>query len=118
MNTIDVTLAKSFKFVLVLIGFFTCGIGALGMWFTTFSWPKVVDDAGVKTRSGKFYSWGELTRVVSVTVVDANLGRRITGRAELEFGNKKVKLVPQSIEPAQAVMDFISKKAGQKITTG
>ena len=43
---------------------------------------------------------------------------RVSGRLDLVFGKTKVAIVPQSIVPAQEVMDFLGEILGGPVETG
>ena len=117
MKTIDVELAPGFKFVRVLLAVCTFGLGWIIMTLTARSWPKRIDGDGMTLRSGKTVRWADLSDTRRVMVVD-QLGRRMTGRLELVFGRTKVRIVPQSLIPADAVMAAISERLGYEATTG
>jgi len=117
MEKLEVHLSRSYKFTLWLVGIFTLGIGALGMWLSARSWPKVLDQQGMTLRNGKRVEWNQLSDVKRVTVVN-ELGRRVTGRLELTFGKTKTKIVPQSLAEGQAALDYISQIVGEEVTPG
>ena len=117
MDRIEVHLSKSYTIILWIVGVFTLGVGALGMWFSARSWPKIVDSAGMILRNGKQVKWNEITNIEKVCVVDS-LGRRVTGRLELTFGDTVVKVVPQSLAEGADLMAFISKMLGEEVRTG
>jgi hypothetical protein len=112
-----IELSSGFKMTLWLIGLFTCGVGALGLWLTARSWPRIMDDEGITLRNGKRVLWRDCTRVVQVSAV-AEGGGRISGRAELEFGAVKVPLVPQSVAQGQAMLDYASRRVGTLVQSG
>lgn len=113
----QIELSSGFKMTLWLVGLMTCGIGALGLWLTTRSWPQLMDDEGITLRNGKRVAWRDCTKVVRVTAV-AEGGGRISGRAELEFGRVKVPLVPQSVVQGQAMLDYASQRIGAGVVSG
>lgn len=111
---IKVELSGSFKMVLWIVGFCMLGIGALFMYMTTLTWPREMDEDGMTLRSGKRIPWGEITGSTAVTVVDAQTGRRMTGRLDLTAKGQKIKIVTQSIVPADQVMEMIRRKLGSE----
>lgn len=113
----NVETSKSFKIMLVFISLFTFGVGGLALWLGARTWPTYIDSTGIKLRNGKQFTWGELTKVIPVTVVDGR-GRRMTGRLDLEFGKIKARIVPQSLKNGHQVMAEISKYVGQDLYTG
>ncbi len=117
MERLEVHLSRSYKFTLWLVGIFTLGVGALGMWLSARSWPRVLDPEGITLRSGARVAWNQLTDVRRVTVVD-ELGRKVTGRLELVFGETKVKIVPQSLAEGQAVLDYLGQLLGEEVAPG
>lgn len=113
----QIELNASFKMILWLVGLFTCGVGALGLWLTARSRPRIMDDEGITLRNRKRVLWRDCTRAIQVTAV-ADGGGRISGRAELEFGAVKVPLVPQSVAQGQAMLDYASRRAGTLVQSG
>ncbi len=113
-----VEIAGSYKMVQWIVGLCTFGIGALAMHLSTQPWPKELDGEGITTRSGKRYKWDDIEKATSVTVVDEK-GRRLTGRLDLKAGKDTIKIVTQSIIPADRVLDMIQRKLGDdKIVPG
>jgi len=115
MQPIDVELGPNFKFVLVLVGVCTCGVGALVLWLTTRNWPRRLDDQGITLRSGKQVAWADLSAQQRVTAVDS-LGRRVSGRLDLMFGKTKVAIVPQSLVQGPQVMAYLEAVLGDART--
>ncbi len=117
MEPIEVELAPGYKMLMLILALVTCGVGWVALWATARSWPKVVDGEGITTRGGKRVFWTELDAQQRVSAVD-HLGRRISGRLDLVFGKTRVAIVPQSIVPAQQVMDVLSQVLGGQARTG
>lgn len=113
----DVHVNGFYKIVIVLAGIFTLGLGAVLMWLQLRSWPKHIDASGITLRNGKKFMWTELTDTRAVTVV-GRYGVRITGRLELVFGKKKVRIVPQSLKEGQGVIKYINEILGTQLQTG
>jgi len=118
MGKLEVSLSGSYKFVMCLVGLCTFGLGAVVMWLSARSWPRVLDAEGITLRSGRRMAWDDLTDVRKVTVVDPNRGRRVTGRLDLVFGRKKARVVPQSLRQGPEVMAFLTDALGQQVSTG
>ena len=115
---IQVEIAGSYKMVQWIVGLCTFGIGALAMHLSAQCWPKDLDEEGVTTRSGKRFRWNDIEKATSVTVVDQR-GRRVTGRLDLKAGKDSIKIVTQSIVPADKVLDMVQRKLGnEKIVPG
>ena len=87
------------------------------MWLQLRSWPKRIDQSGITLRNGKQFMWNDLTDTRAVTVV-GRYGARITGRLELVFGKKKVRIVPQSLQEGQGVIKYINEILGTQLQTG
>lgn len=117
MNTLKIDINPGFKMVLWMVGLFTLGVGALGMWWQTRSWPALMDDDGITLRNGRRVRWTDCTKVIRVTAVNEH-GGRISGRADLLFGKTRVRLVPQSLMQGQAVLDLASQKLQQQVVSG
>lgn len=117
MNTLTIEINPAFRMLLWILGIFTLGVGALGMWLQTRSWPRVMDDDGITLRNGTRVRWSECTKIVRVTAVTEH-GGRISGRADLLFGKTRVRLVPQSLVQGQAVLDYASAHLGQAVISG
>lgn len=108
---IQVEIAGSYKMVQWIVGLCTFGIGALAMHLSAQPWPKELDEDGITTRSGKRYKWDDIEKATAITVVD-QLGRRVTGRLDLKAGKDTIKVVTQSIVPADRVLDMVQRKLG------
>jgi hypothetical protein len=117
MEALDVELGPNFKFVTILVGVCTCGVGALAMWFTARSWPRQLTQEGITTRAGKTVRWADLDQQTRVTAVD-HLGRRMAGRLDLSFGKTTVRIVPDSLVQGPQVMAFLSEVLGSEAETG
>ncbi len=114
----NVHISGSYKMITWMIGFFTLGIGAIGMWWSTRCWPQHLDAQGMTLRNGKRVAWSELTDIKRVTVVNQHGGGRITGRLQLHFGKIVARIVPQSLAEGHAVIDYISQCIGQEVDAG
>lgn len=115
---IQVEIAGSYTMVQWIVGLCTFGIGALAMHLSAQPWPKEMDEEGITTRSGKRYKWDDIEKATSVTVVDEK-GRRLTGRLDLKAGKDTIKIVTQSIIPADRVLAMVQRKLGdEKIVPG
>lgn len=114
---LQIDIHPGFKMVLWLVGIFTCGVGAVGLWWQTRTWPQLMDNDGIVLRNGTRLRWADCTKIVRVTAV-TETGGRISGRVDLEFGKVRARLVPQSVVQAQAMLDFASAKLGQSVVSG
>lgn len=118
MRPLEVHLAPAYRMLMWILGFFTFGVGAFGLWLTARKWPRRLDDSGITLRNGKLFAWSALTDIIRVTVVRHEGGGRMTGRLDLQFGRYRVSIVPQSLVEGPAVMAWLSEKLGQELTTG
>jgi len=113
----DVHLSGFFKTTMILGGFFTFGLVAVILYVQSRTFPKHIDGEGVTLRSGKKYSWSGLTKATPVTVVDSR-GRRMAGKLILEFGKKKVNIVPPSYKEGHQVIQYINTILGTEMQSG
>lgn len=115
---LNIEIHSGFKTIMWIVGVFTCGVGAVGLWWQTRSWPRVMDADGITLRNGTRVRWADCTRVIQVTAVDGQGGGRMSGRADLEFGRVRVRLVPQSVVQGEAMLEFASERLGQRVISG
>lgn len=113
----DVHLSKFFKVTAVLGGIFTFGLVAVILWVQSRTFPKHIDGQGLTLRSGKTYKWNELTKATPVTVVNSR-GQRVAGKLMLEFGKKKVNIVPASYKEGYEVINYINSILGTELQSG
>ena len=113
----DVHLSGFFKTTAIVGGIFTFGLVAIILWVQSRTFPKHIDSEGVTLRSAKRYTWKELTKATPVTVVDAR-GRRMAGKLVLEFGKKKVNIVPASYKEGYEVINYINSILGIELQSG
>ena len=113
----DVHLSKFFKITMIVGGIFTFGLVAVVLWIQARTFPKRIDSEGITLRSGKRYTWVQLTKATPVTVVD-QLGRRVAGKLLLDFGGKKVDIVPGSYAEGHAVIEYINSILGLDLQSG
>jgi len=113
----NVHLSKFFLITAIVGGFFTFGLVALILFVQSRTFPKSIDGEGITLRSGKRYSWHMLTKATPVTIVDSR-GRRMAGKLILEFGKKKVNIVPASYKEGYAVIDYINSLLGTNMQSG
>lgn len=114
---LHIDIHPGFKTILWIVGLVTCGVGAIGMWWQTRSWPQLMDDDGIVLRNGSRVHWRDCSRIVRVTAV-SETGGRVSGRVDLEFGKVRVRLVPQSVLQAKAMLEFATAKLGQEVVSG
>ena len=81
--------------------------------------PRVIDDEGITTRSGRRHLWQNLqdwerTRLV----VGGAGGPRITGNVTFYFSTGKVLIGSFSIDNLPEVLQFLTKKLGIAVTPG
>lgn len=89
----------------VLLGVFTLGIAPLSIWLKERSWPKELNEQGLLTRGGKFIAWSEFTKVRKV--VTRVGGGVTTERYDLHSPKGKVSIVPDRIDDARAVLEYV-----------
>lgn len=113
----DVHLSKFFKVTAILGGLFTFGLVAIILWVQSRTFPKHIDGQGITLRSGKKYDWSALTKATPVTVVNSR-GQRVAGKLMLEFGKKKVNIVPPSYKEGYEVINYINSLLGADLQSG
>jgi hypothetical protein len=90
--------------LLGLIGTFTLGVGALGLWFTWRTFPRLLDAEGVTTRAGRRYAWTELT--LRTRVMEGNTDI-VLGYDLMAGGQGVVRIAPKSITQGAEVITRI-----------
>ena len=114
---LHIEIHPGFKMVLWIVGIFTLGVGAIGMWWQTRSWPQTMDNDGIALRNGARVRWADCTGIERVTAV-TETGSRISGRVDLKFGATRVRLVPQSVLQGPQMLQFASTKLGRDVVSG
>jgi hypothetical protein len=114
---VAVHLGGGYRLLMWLLLPFTMGVGTLALWWSARAWPRQLDHDGIVTRAGRRHLWRDLDQTTAVTVVQEGHGR-ITGRLDLVFRSGIVRIVPQSLREAGAVMDYVGAAVGRPVRAG
>jgi hypothetical protein len=117
VTILKVHLSSSYKLLMRLAGLVTFGVGALLLWLSTMSWPRLIDSDGITLRSGRRLHWGKLTEQRFVRFEDPRSAEGSTGRLELLFGRATVRIVPRSLAEGSAVLGFLTQVLGEQTPT-
>jgi hypothetical protein len=115
MDRLELRLAGWFTFMMIALGFMSCGFAPLVMWLTTIKdYPKVIDPEGVTMRNGSRFSWKDLTS--KRKLVFLNRGRQTVMGLGLTFGTTQVKIAPRALEGGERVLPYLSRILGEDLT--
>jgi len=118
MNKIIVKLKAEYYIGIAL--FCVCwGLGLIIHFTNNRVFPKIIDDEGITTRSGKRHLWkGLMDWERQRLVAGGTYGPRITGNITLFFETGKVRIGSFPIENLNEVLTFVSQKLTAEISTG
>jgi hypothetical protein len=118
MNKIIVKLSAGYYIGMAF--FCVCwGLGLIIHFTNNRVFPKIIDDEGITTRSGKRHLWSELIDWERQRLVaGSTYGPRITGNFTLFFKKGKVRIGSFPIENLNEVLTFVSQKLFSEIGTG
>jgi hypothetical protein len=115
MDRLDLHLTTTFKVLMVFLGFMSCGVTPLVMWFVSVKdYPKAFDAEGVTLRAGQKLPWRSVTGVKRL-VVRRGGSEYVTG-VGLSFGNTQVKIAPRVLVEGNRVLPYLSRALGQDLT--
>jgi hypothetical protein len=96
-----------------------CGLGLIIHFCNNRTFPKVLDDEGITTRSGKKYLWSNLVDWERHRLVlNSSFGPRITGNVTLIFTGGEVRIGSFPIANLNEVQAFLSRKFSQDVRPG
>jgi hypothetical protein len=87
----------------VVLGVFTLGVAPLAIKMKERSWPRLVDEQGLVTRSGSRIAWEEFTRAVKVVT---NVQGTVTERYDLTSPKGVVSIVPHRLQDGMEVLEY------------
>ncbi|GEM_PF-3164988 len=90
---------------------FTFGLTLFIGWWSARSFPRLYDDEGVTTRSGRRYGWGELS---PVPIVNANRPGVVLGYHLAAANGSLVRLAPFSFVDGRVVCEELLARAERK----
>jgi hypothetical protein len=110
---LEAKLEKSFTVRMVVVGLFTCGLGALMMYHESRSYVHMLDEEGVTLRNGKRFAWKDLQvvrpRYTGVT------GRAMLSYIYLDFTNGTAGVFYQMFSNGVDVVDFVRRMTKQPL---
>src|SRR5947207_11852668 len=116
MDRLELHLKGWFVALMIALGFMSCGLTPLIIWFVSVKdYPKVLDAEGVTLRNGQRVPWQSLTAKRKL-IFRTKMGRQIVTGVGLTFGNVQVKLAPRVLVEGAQIFPFLKRILGEDLS--
>jgi len=117
MDRLDLHLKGTFIVLMIALGFMSCGMAPLVMWFLSIRhYPKALDREGVTLKDGRRLPWKDLTGKKRLILRKQGSSRAVVTGVGLEFGKTTVNIAPRVLVEGAQVLPFLSSVLGEDLS--
>jgi hypothetical protein len=116
MDRLELHLKGWFVLLMIALGFMSCGLTPLIIWFVSVKdYPKALDAEGVMLRNGQHVPWKNLTERRKL-ILRTKAGRQVVTGVGLVFGKIHVKLAPRVLVEGSQIFPYLKRILGEDLS--